>query len=508
MSISRYTASIDTTITNAFKAGLQTRASGSNMGSADSLQIFSIYGQASGSAGIGTTVEKSRALVSFSSSIDQIIADRAEKSIPASGSVSFYLRMFNARTPYTLPNKFTLVAHPVSRSFEEGHGLDMDTYIDTGYANWVAASSASAGVTNWTTQGGDYHTGSYVAGSTLPFYSQYFENGTEDLELNITALVEEWMAANGAAASNARARHGIGIFLTSSQEDGGEKRSYYTKKFFARSSEYFFKRPIIEARWDESKKDDRGDFYLSSSLAPAADNLNTLYLYNYIKGQLRDIPAIGAGNVYVSIYSGTTAPEASKLQLPAGAGVVSPDLFNITGSWVSTGIYSASFATTSSVSSTEYLFDVWHRGGNEYFTGSAISPKSLTQHSNNTANDWVTAITNLKSSYSAKETARFRVFTRTQNWNPTIYSKATTAIEPVILRDAYYKIFRIVDNLEVVSYGTGSDKHTQLSYDASGSYFDLKMELLEPGYAYGINILSNDSGATIEHPETFKFRVE
>ena len=505
MAILRYTASADTTITDALKFDMSTKATGSNMGSADSLQIFSIYGQASGSSGMGTTVEKSRTLVNFSSSVAQIMTDRAASTIPASGSVSFYLRMFNARTPFTLPDKFTLVAHPISRSWDEGYGLDMDTYIDSGYANWIAASSASSGITDWTTQGGDYHTGSYVAGSTLPFYSQYFKEGTEDLEIDITSLVEEWVASNG---SDARANYGVGVFLTSSQEDGSEKRSYYIKKFYARGTEYYFKRPLVEARWDDSKKDDRGDFYLSSSLAPAADNLNKLYLYNYVKGQLKNIPALGAGTIFVSIYSGTTAPTSEKLQLPAGGGVVSAADLNITASFVSTGIYSASFATTSSVSSTEYLFDVWHRGGTEYFTGSAISPKSLAQHNNNVTNDWVTTITNLKTSYSTTETARFRVFTRTQNWSPTIYSKATTAIKPVILRDAYYRIYRVSDNLEAIGYGSGSVKHTQLSYDASGSYFDLKMDLFEPGYAYGIKILSNDNGATVEHPETFKFRVE
>ena len=49
MPIHRFTASLDNTITNALKLGLTTRATGSNQGLADSLQVFSIYGQASGS---------------------------------------------------------------------------------------------------------------------------------------------------------------------------------------------------------------------------------------------------------------------------------------------------------------------------------------------------------------------------------------------------------------------------------------------------------------------------
>ena len=42
MSILRYTASLDNTITNAFEENLTTRGTGSNMGLADTLEVFSI----------------------------------------------------------------------------------------------------------------------------------------------------------------------------------------------------------------------------------------------------------------------------------------------------------------------------------------------------------------------------------------------------------------------------------------------------------------------------------
>ena len=142
------------------------------------------------------------------------------------------------------------------------------------------------------------------------------------------------------------------------------------------------------------------------------------------------------------------------------------------------------------------------------FTGSGFTPKSLTEYSNNSTDGWVLNITNLKPNYATSENARFRIFTRSQTWNPTIYTKATTAIEPTILREAYYKVTRQLDGALVIGYGTGSIKYTKLSYDASGSYFDLDMSSFESGYAYNINILSIDNGVTYEHPETFKFRVE
>ena len=104
--------------------------------------------------------------------------------------------------------------------------------------------------------------------------------------------------------------------------------------------------------------------------------------------------------------------------------------------------------------------------------------------------------------------ARFRLYVRQKDWNPTIYTKATTNIETEIIEDAYYKVFRVVDELEVIPYGTGSLNHTRLSYDASGSYFDLNMDLLQPDYAYAIKFVYHVNGAYHEQQELFKFRVE
>ena len=47
MGIKRYTAIADTTITNAYKSNLTGRATASNMGLSDSLEVFRVYGQQS-----------------------------------------------------------------------------------------------------------------------------------------------------------------------------------------------------------------------------------------------------------------------------------------------------------------------------------------------------------------------------------------------------------------------------------------------------------------------------
>ena len=45
MAIKRYTSEKDNTITNSFKKDMLDRGTGSNMGSADVMEVFSIYGQ-------------------------------------------------------------------------------------------------------------------------------------------------------------------------------------------------------------------------------------------------------------------------------------------------------------------------------------------------------------------------------------------------------------------------------------------------------------------------------
>jgi len=476
MAIKRYKADADNTIVNAYESNLRTRATGSNAGQADVSEVYSIYGRQSTSS-----AELSRVLTQFD--IASITSDRNAGIIPATDGVSFYLRVFNAETSKTVPKDFKLVAQAISRSWNEGDGLDLENYKDAGVSNWVYASQGVA----WTTQGGDYHAD--------PVFTQEFSSGLEDLEINITSLVEQWIAGT-------KANYGIGLRLTSSQEGsssvnpGGATGSYYTKRFFARGTQYFFKKPVIEARWNSSTQDDRGDFFMSSSLAPASDNLNTLFLYNYIRGRLTNIPAVGTGEIFVDLY-----------ETLGGTAITQVASTPATGGYVSPGIYSCSVCLTGTYST---LRDVWHTGAIEYFTGT-ISPQTVAATSVSTGNTrYVTNIKNLKNKYFSEEEARFNVYVRNKNWSPTIYTVASEEIENTIIPSASFRVYRVLDGLNVIPHGTGSDLQTILSYDVSGNYFDLDMSLLESGYEYGIKLAFYDSQrqSWLEQDQKFLFRVE
>ena len=570
MAIKKYKANADTTIVNAYQKNFRIRGTGSNAGAADVLEVYSIYGLVTTSS-----AELSRALVKFP--ITDVSTDRTNGVLPASGSVSFYLRMFNAPHSKTVPADYKLSVLAVSQSWQEGTGLDLEGYKDltkgNSGANWMSASNTAY----WTDTagsvlaGGSYHTGSSDTETFL--LTQSFTTGLEDLEVDITPIVEQWIAGT-------YTNYGLGVHMSASYEayisgtantivsrmpgelaldaedttqsviynPSGSTKSYYTKRFFARGSQYFFKRPVIEARWDDKITDDRGDFYFSSSLATAADNLNTIYLYNYVRGKLADIPALGDDKrIYVSLFSGsvggfyadqgggdgddmapsdipisgTTSANTGSVQILSADNssfVSSDNKLVATGGIVSTGIYSASFAFTGSTL-LETVYDVWFTGSHstisavnaitQYFTGT-IKPITLKAEPHNVHPTYYLNVTNLQQKYPGNQTARFNVFVREKYWNPTIYTKASSTAKSATVVSASYRVFRTLDAYDAIPYGTGSDLHTLMSYDESGNYFDLDMKLLEPGYEYALKFSFYDSqlSSWTEQNESFKFRVE
>ena len=350
----------------------------------------------------------------------------------------------------------------------------MDNYTDLTKtnpgSNWVKASNSQS----WTTQGGDYF---FDVSSS---FVQRFEKGTENLEKNVTSLVEQWLDGR-------KQNYGFGIRLSGSFESGD--KSYYTKKFFARGSEFFFKRPVLEARWNGAIKDDRGCFYASSSLAEANDNLNTLYLYNRIRGRLRNIPAVDTRDIEVSLYT-----QAGGTQIGS----------TFTGSHVSTGIYKCNVHADTNDTS---IVDVWSSGSIQYHTGT-IDVKSFSAEEYSPTDKYILKVSDAKNYYLNDGFERFRLYIRPRNWSPTVYVVSQATPETTIIHSASYEVFRIIDNEIVIPHGTGSTLHTLMSYDVEGNYFDLDMSTLEAGYDYGIRFSFYDDYVKAWKDQTYQFKFK
>jgi len=830
MAIKRYYAKKDSTITDAYMADLTTRATGSNAGLSDIIEVFSIYGQ------VGEdSVERSRILIQFDES--KIKADRtATGDVPS--TAKYYLKLFNAEHSERLPRNFEVTVKPVTSEWDEGEGLDLINYTHKDESSWrarksdkiaqvlrisgaaavgannysnhyitiwdgsnkkynfyfvtaaedssnqvsgedvavsllnmggdtvldrlktaldstssfttgiadniltitnstkgdannhevstgftaatVAETVAGVDYTAWTTPGGDFDA------APAKWSTQTFDKGTEDLEIDITTIVNEW-------EDDSRTNYGLAIMMSLVYENGTREKSYYTKRFFARGTEFYFKQPLIEARWDSALKDDRNRLTTANPHIDVGDNAYSVYYQNWVNGALKDFPTVAgaeqfpkfslttdkdlaqkvtlatnasnvilsdspndvtqnsfatvkilnttnmrfdnatlpnkseayfnlfaynaanqvahtykfywyrgpsspasllqtgyykldasstdtvtsivvrvgpwnedlqrgsnwddgtparrahsitsltaainslaadhfhavangdtiaiytrdagaAGNnelmrwykpaaagaiVHVEVKAGTAEADAGtfvaqsgteitdiKADLTSGAlaeadyRVVSTTFGGTTGSAgveitstkPATGVYKASFLVGENVNSS-VLYEKWTLAGKVLrgHGGSLEVPLKQWHSSTNhpvSSDTYFVAITNLKEVYSPDAKPRFKVFIRRKNTKPNIVSVNRGQITGLIIPNVYYSIHRVSDNFEIIPYGLGPNHETLASYNSEGSYFDLDISMLQPGFSYGIRLMFLIDGQMEEQVETFKFRVE
>ena len=236
MGIYKVFSSKDNTITNAFKSDLTNRGIQANMGASDILEIFSIYGAAS-----ENSLENSRIIIEFP--IQEIKDAATAGIIPAnSNDRKFKLKLFNAEHSTTTPENFSVSVHPLQKSWNEGTGLDMEQYTDLESSNWISASFNDP----WASPGGDF--------DTSVDHSLSFDSGLENLNVDVSDTIEEWLQWLDDNATGRRP-YGFMIKLSDSNEDGSLLKSYYTKRFFAKNTQFFFKRPVLEVQFDDSTQD-------------------------------------------------------------------------------------------------------------------------------------------------------------------------------------------------------------------------------------------------------------
>ncbi len=462
MAIKKVFATKDTTITDAYRNN-GTRATNANMGAADSLEIFSVYGYAN-----PTSVERSRILVQFD--IVSLNILRNQSKIPASGSTKFYLNMYNVAHSTTVPTDFTVSIDPLSSSWDEGYGFDMESYGDKGGisqfgATWDDKDSSFS----WNTTGSDI-----VSGYN---YTASFTTGLEDISVDITSLVENWMTGS-------LPNYGLLLKLSGSFEDGTTTNSFYTKKFSARTSEFFYKRPSIVAVWDDSIKDNRNEFFYSASYL-STENIQNLYYYNITNGSLKDLPALP-----------TVTISDSSSSLVTGSATISKE---------ATGIYKASFALSGGQTTDTTLNDKW------YYSGSLVRSQTFKvkeRTGEELPTDYLLSITNLKNIYKQGEVQNIKIYSRPKNWSPNIYTVSVSKPESKSIKNLHFKLVRTDDNQPIIDYATGSVQYTLTSYNGDGNNFTFDFSYLQADYSYYFQFATYDGTELKEYPQKFKFRVE
>jgi hypothetical protein len=362
-----------------------------------------------------------------------------------------------------LPYSYDVEVFPITTDWDEGRGVDVDTFSDKSYANWDLAKSN----VYWTIPGGDY-TGSYRS-------VQHFDQGDEDLYVDVTSMVNAWLTGG---LSN----YGLVVKMSSTLESGSS--DFYVKKFYSRDTSYAGREPYLEASWDDSIKDDRNNFVF--------DYTGSLFLYNRVRGQLTDISGIGTGDLYVTVSdsSGTitwvTASHSGR-----------------------TGIYSASFALPTGSYSGSTFYDAWGSGSYSYFTGTFYPVDNFSGNSvvDLGGDQYFVSITNLQDRYESDEVVRLNAFVRARDYQPAVLLTASSSPVGEVITKAYYRVDNDRTNEVIIPFGTGSTETTRLSYDKNGNYFKLYMQSLPAGNVYRIIFLFDVNGQSQIIDRDWKFKV-
>ena len=200
-------------------------------------------------------------------------------------NVSHVLRMTNtssfdkdllgqrATNGYQRASSFDLTLFRVNKEWDQGVGYDYNkiissdddtiTYID-GASNWMFATAS----VNWDQPG--VYSGS--PSSAITVTTQSFDNGNEDIEMDITDEVNSLITGG-------TTNYGYGLSFERGLEDVVRADAQYVGFFKQETQTYY--QPFVETIYENAIRDDRNRFYRGKS--------NKLYLYVNVGGQLTNL---------------------------------------------------------------------------------------------------------------------------------------------------------------------------------------------------------------------------
>jgi len=185
-------------------------------------------------------------------------------------------------------SSFNLNLFAVNQTWDEGTGYDFagekyftssDSLVYSDAAsNWIEAETG----TNWANGSGVFTAA--TSGETL--VTQHFEDGNENLEMDVTSIVNAYLTGG--------TNNGLGLAFDESLEDSVLNNLKYVG-FFTRHTTTSYE-PYVESRYSETINDDRGKFYL--------DKNNKLYLYVNAGGIPTDVDVLSGMSVSILDNSG------------------------------------------------------------------------------------------------------------------------------------------------------------------------------------------------------------
>ena len=172
--------------------------------------------------------------------------------IPSGSSVKYYLRLFEAEGNKELSTNYTLIAHPLSQSWDEGTGKYIDSPIVKNGVSWKYRENKPNGsAVTWTNNstnqiyGGNFMTASIGCAQSADeptSGSQVFSYESTDVDMDVTRIVNHWL-------DNRIPNNGLIVKFSGSQET--DNTTFGQLKFFSSDTHTVYS-PRLEVRWDDS----------------------------------------------------------------------------------------------------------------------------------------------------------------------------------------------------------------------------------------------------------------
>ncbi len=497
------TASSDTYITNKILQN-KFRATDANVGQAGTLDLFRLYDESSfisaGTRLTSSVEELTRLLVKFDySNLVSLTSSSLDLNHP---SFKAELRLSEVKAGAPVPRSFNVVSYPLAQPFSEGSGRNVTQFSDVDAANFTTASYSNGEAVLWNVTGSgaggylgstglDYYTSGSIGGNEIDFgASQFFDEGTGDLLLDVTSIVSS-------SLSNDIENYGFRISFSGSDETDTKTR--FVKRFATRHSSNKLIVPRILLTWDNSIQDRHLDLQFNVS--------SSLFLTNNVSGQRRNLVSddsltelVGSDCVLLRFVSGSGTNSETTFTVQASQHTASTDGSGMTG--VYSGTFNLSEFNTTFFNTTPRhvdeieLLEIWSSNDQSvgFYTGSVKIKK--TKRSTSGFSDRRLHVTTFNSRPEYREGTEvvLRIFIEDldQSYNEKAY-KLPRKKKSLVVDKAYY---RIVDKEtgEVVVPFDKVRSTTRLSQDSDGMYFSFFTSGLPKKRLHGVDLLIADGG--------------
>ena len=362
-----------------------------------------------------------------------------------------------------ISSSFDLIVFPINKYWEEGRGYDLTKEL---YVVKQKGNAMVSGVSNW-----NYATsintwdepGVFInpTASTNFSSSQHFDIGNEDLSIDISDIVRDWLS--GGSENN-----GIAIAYRRDYELISSSTRCISSFFTEKTNSAY--KPFIEVLYNQTIQDDRKQV---SSNRPS-----NLFLYTF------------SGHNFSNINMANVTVDIKKGNLVVLSGLVPSQL--------STGAYYINVLMSGASAGEKYM-DIWKNVSFDTFDNQDITQNFQIQKNyylnKPSINEYVIETYGIEQGKILNQDDRVRVYCDLRV-NYSIGKPST----------AYSLQYRLIMNNEIETI-PWTDVNRAVFDDCSINYFDLDCSWLLHNQTYQINFKINEMGTSRVMPERIDLKV-